>query len=273
MGVVTSIAVLGVGAVGARVARQLLSIGGLDRRGAARRARRPARHGGPLAGRGRPHRHRGYAEPLDVDVVVLAGPPGTQLEPARRFVAAGISVVSVSDEIAEVRALLDLDVEARERGVTVAVGTGFAPGLSCVLAAYAAVAVRRGRRDPRGQGRHRRPGLRPPAPPGAAGPGPRLARPGLGPAPGRQRPGAVLVPRSDRRRGLLPGRAARRPAAGAGLPGRGSGDGPHGGHPPRPPDGPAADAVAVRIPRAAPARSGSRSGAAGAPAATSGCSA
>ena len=76
-------------------------------------------------------------------------------------------VVSVSDDLADVRGLLDLDIEARERGVSVVVGAGFCPGLTCVLAAHAAAAVRRGRRDPRGQGGHRRPGVRPPAPPGA----------------------------------------------------------------------------------------------------------
>ena len=134
----TSIAVIGVGAVGARVARQVLSTeGSID---VVLRDERAARLDTVARSLGEGARidTAGYAEPIEVDVAVLAGPPGTQLEPARRFVAAGIPVVSVSDEIAEVRALLDLDVEARERGVTVAVGTGFAPGLSCVLAAYAA---------------------------------------------------------------------------------------------------------------------------------------
>lgn len=134
----TTIAVLGVGAVGARVARQVLSsessIDVVLRDERAARLDTVARS----LGEGAQIDTGTYTDPIDVDVAVLAGPPGTHLEPARRLVAAGIPVVSVSDEIAEVRALLDLDVEARERGVTVAVGTGFAPGLSCVLAAYAA---------------------------------------------------------------------------------------------------------------------------------------
>jgi hypothetical protein len=46
--------------------------------------------------------------------------------------------VSVSDDVEQVRALLALDAEARERGVHVVVGAGFAPGLSCLLAAHAA---------------------------------------------------------------------------------------------------------------------------------------
>ena len=88
----TSVAVLGVGAVGARVARQLLSTGERRRRGAARRAARPGSRRSPArwarAPASTPAR---YADPLDVDVVVLAGPPGTHLEPARRFVAAGVA--------------------------------------------------------------------------------------------------------------------------------------------------------------------------------------
>ncbi len=134
----TTIAVIGVGAVGARVARQLLSTdGSID---VVLRDERAARLDTVARSLGEGARidSAPYNQPLDVDVVVLAGPPGTHLEPARRFVGAGIPVVSVSDEIVEVRALLDLDVEARERGVGVAVGAGFAPGLSCVLAAYAA---------------------------------------------------------------------------------------------------------------------------------------
>jgi len=135
---VTTVAVLGVGAVGARVARQLLSTEGVTE--VVLRDERAARLDTVARSLGEGARidTGPYAEPLDVDVVVLAGPAGAQLEPARRFVSAGFSVVSVSVEIAEVRALLDLDVEARERGVSVAVGTGFAPGLSCVLASHAA---------------------------------------------------------------------------------------------------------------------------------------
>ena len=90
----------------------------------------------------------------------------------------------------------------------------FAPGLTCVLAAHAAVPVRRGRRDPRGQGSA--PADRP-APASTTGRSAGMALDWrdrrVGAAPGRQRPGAVLVPRPDRGRGLLSGRAARRPAS------------------------------------------------------------
>jgi hypothetical protein len=69
---------------------------------------------------------------------VLAGPVGTHVGTARDFLGRGLPIVSVSDGVADVRGLLDLDIEARERGVSVAVGVGMAPGLSCVLAAHAA---------------------------------------------------------------------------------------------------------------------------------------
>jgi len=134
----TRIAVLGVGAVGARVARQLLSSDGVSevvlRDEQTARLETVARSLG-VGARIDP---MPYASPIEADVVVLAGPAGSHVDMARRMMTLGVPVVSVSDDIAEVRGLLDLDIEARERGVTVAVGAGFAPGLSCVLVAHAA---------------------------------------------------------------------------------------------------------------------------------------
>jgi saccharopine dehydrogenase-like NADP-dependent oxidoreductase len=72
------------------------------------------------------------------DVVVLASPTGTHTEVARRMLRAGCHVVSISDDPQEVAELLDLDDEARERGRSVVVGAGFVPGLSCLLARFAA---------------------------------------------------------------------------------------------------------------------------------------
>ncbi|MGB3054161.1 MAG: hypothetical protein WBB52_04885, partial [Acidimicrobiales bacterium] len=48
------------------------------------------------------------------------------------------SVVCTTDDVSETRRLLDLGPEAEARGVTVAVGAGFSPGLSCVLARFGA---------------------------------------------------------------------------------------------------------------------------------------
>lgn len=131
-------AVLGLGAVGARLARQLLSTEGVTE--VILRDERVARADDVARSMGERSRvdPGGYCDPVDADVVVLSGPAGTHAEPARAFVARDTPVVSVADSMADVRALLDLDTEARERGVPVAVGAGFAPGLTCVLAAHAA---------------------------------------------------------------------------------------------------------------------------------------
>lgn len=75
-----------------------------------------------------------------IDVVVLAGPPGpaAHRHTAERALEQAVQVVSTSDDIADVRDLLRMDAEARERGLSVVVGAGFVPGLSCVLARHAA---------------------------------------------------------------------------------------------------------------------------------------
>lgn len=75
---------------------------------------------------------------VDATVGVLAIPVGEHRLHAERLLERGTSVVSISDSIDEVRALLALDAEARERRLAVVVGAGFAPGLTCVLAAHAA---------------------------------------------------------------------------------------------------------------------------------------
>ena len=132
------IAVVGTGAVAARAARQLASTDAVDTvvvHGAD--AERVGRIVGSL---GREHAEPGSADPFAArrpDVVILAG-AGSGLPVARAAVAAGVPVVSVSDRVDEVRSLLALDGEARAAGVAVAVGAGFAPGLSCLLAVHAA---------------------------------------------------------------------------------------------------------------------------------------
>jgi hypothetical protein len=130
--------VLGIGAVGTRLARQLVSSADVER--VLLRDERTGRVEAVVASLG----DRAvldtdpYDAPADVDVVVLAGPAGTHRHPAEVFLRRGVPVVSVADGLADVRGLLDLDAEARERGVTVVVGAGFAPGLSCILARHAA---------------------------------------------------------------------------------------------------------------------------------------
>ncbi|HVF75994.1 MAG TPA: hypothetical protein VM938_13195 [Acidimicrobiales bacterium] len=127
------IALVGAGAVGARVARQLVPSDDVEsllvfdtdaRRIAA-----------VVASIGVPARIGSW--PVDADVVVLAH-PGDHRAAAETALERGASVVSVSDDMADVRGLLLLDAEARERNRYVVVGAGFAPGLTCLLAKHAA---------------------------------------------------------------------------------------------------------------------------------------
>jgi len=131
-------AVIGAGAVGARLARQLVSTEQVD--AVVLRDERASRLDAVTASLGAVSRsdRGGYADPVDAEVVVLAGPVGSHVQQARAFVGRNQHVVSTSDDLSEVRGLLDLDIEARERGVAVVVGAGFCPGLTCVLVAHAA---------------------------------------------------------------------------------------------------------------------------------------
>jgi saccharopine dehydrogenase-like NADP-dependent oxidoreductase len=133
------IAVLGAGAVGARTVRQLASTPEVERVVVAdAQAERASRVAAVV---GEPDRVQvGDARTWSdgADVAVLAVPSGEHRALAERLVGDGASVVSLSDEVADVRGLLDLDAEARHRDRTVVIGAGFAPGLSCVLALHAA---------------------------------------------------------------------------------------------------------------------------------------
>ena len=132
------VAVLGAGAVGARAVRQLGSTEGIERVTVADIDPASVAHvvravaddrvvGAPVDG---------WADGADVGV--LAMPAGSHRREAERLLEQGSHVVSVTDEVRDTRALLDLDAEARVRELSVVVGAGFAPGLTCVLAAHAA---------------------------------------------------------------------------------------------------------------------------------------
>jgi hypothetical protein len=68
---------------------------------------------------------------VDVAVVAHGGPHAPV---AARCLDAGVPVVSVADDLADVRAMLDLDDQARDAGVPLVVGAGMAPGLTGLLA-------------------------------------------------------------------------------------------------------------------------------------------
>lgn len=134
--------VVGAGAVGVRAARQLLFLGSVDslvvvepdqarREAVVGSLGEPARAGTDVATAIREGGAGG------IGVVILAGPRG-HLAAAEAALDGGASVVSVSDDVDDVRALLRLHAEAVERGLHVVVGAGFSPGLSCLLAAHAA---------------------------------------------------------------------------------------------------------------------------------------
>jgi hypothetical protein len=128
--------VSGVGAVGARAARHLVADAAVE----AVLIDEPDRKRQAAVVRSLGERAEAVddADPTLADLVLLASPPPRHVAAARRAVAAGRHVVSVADSVAAVEDLLDLHAEARERNVTVAVGAGFGPGLSCVLARHAA---------------------------------------------------------------------------------------------------------------------------------------
>lgn len=131
------VAVIGLGAVGARAARQLASTDDVEQ--VILRSPRPERVREVASSIGAKAQPASPDDALiDADVVVLASPTGTQLETARRLVAAGTAVVATTDGVEEVQGLLDLGPEAEARNVSMVVGASFSPGLTCLLARFAA---------------------------------------------------------------------------------------------------------------------------------------
>ena len=133
------VAVLGAGAVGARAARQLASsdeVTELVVADAVPSAARAVAEAIDEPGRVRTAPVDGWCDGAEVGV--LTTPVGDHRGQAERLLEQGSHVVSVVDDVDEVRALLDLDAEARVRDRSVLVGAGFAPGLTCVLAAHGA---------------------------------------------------------------------------------------------------------------------------------------
>jgi hypothetical protein len=133
--------VVGAGAVGVRAARQLLFLGQVESMVVVET--RPARLEAVVTSLGEPATAGStVAAAVDgdgagADVVVLTAPTG-QREAAEVALRGGASVVSATDDVDTVRSLLALDAEAIERGLHLVVGAGFAPGLTCLLAAHAA---------------------------------------------------------------------------------------------------------------------------------------
>ena len=113
-----SVALVGNGVVGGRIAQRLplvandVSITEIDTR-------------------------RNVRDMYKCELAILAH-PGPHVDLAHDLVGRGISVVSVSDELDDVRAMLDLDDVARLSGAALVVGAGMSPGLTGLLARYLA---------------------------------------------------------------------------------------------------------------------------------------
>ena len=128
--------VIGAGAVGTKVAQQLLSSNAVDK--ILLRDISPEKLGvaSKTLGSRVEVEHIPFSQNMDADVVVVASPRGTQLEAVKKAISLRRPTVVVSDGLSETVSILNLEKEAFELGVPVVVGTGFAPGLSCVLTAY-----------------------------------------------------------------------------------------------------------------------------------------
>lgn len=143
------VALVGVGAVGRRVARHLLADTDVESlvvidRDSGRVAEiadsfvaSNADASSPAGPRVEIRTGTAGEVPEDADVVILTQPEGVR-EAAEIALARGAHVVSSADDPAEVRSLLALDPEARRIARTVAVGAAMAPGMSCVLATFGA---------------------------------------------------------------------------------------------------------------------------------------
>jgi len=139
------IAVVGAGIVGVRAARELLTPtaeGAAATSGVRLVSRRPDRLEQLVSSFGSSVdlRSAEQAEP-DLDgsaVVLVARAAGEQLDVVRDAVSGGRHVVATTDDPDEVSAILALDGAATAAGVTVVVGVGMSPGLSCLLARHAA---------------------------------------------------------------------------------------------------------------------------------------
>jgi saccharopine dehydrogenase-like NADP-dependent oxidoreductase len=132
----TTVAVIGTGATGGRVARHLdaranehpgtLDLVVHDQRAALTTT---------LAGHLGPDVRAGDMDDALAGEVVVLACASPQLDLAAQVVERGAVCVTTSDELTDVREMLDLDETARRHGATIVVGSGLAPGLSGLLAA------------------------------------------------------------------------------------------------------------------------------------------
>ena len=122
------IAVVGVGVTGTRVATNLSGVDGLRIAVVDRRHDVAVAMARSVAGAAVDLDHAQFA-----DVAVLAH-PAPHAAVARRFLSNGVSVVSMSDDVDDIRDLLALADLATDNDIPLVVGAAMAPGLSGLLA-------------------------------------------------------------------------------------------------------------------------------------------
>lgn len=139
----TTVLLVGAGAVGRRAARQLAETDGVERILIADRDADAADAVAEAMGELAEAVDWAPDRPLPAGVNVVASAVGGPSERAlfERAVEAGVPAAGCADDADTIHSLLDLDDAAREAGVTLVAGCGLAPGLADVLARHAADAV------------------------------------------------------------------------------------------------------------------------------------
>lgn len=119
----------GLGAVGGRIAEYLTRSGNIDVVAATT--------GASGVDNDLPMRTAPAGTCVPCDVAVLAVPPGHHASLAQQHLEAGADVVSVSDAVDDITALLELDAVAKQADRRLAVGAAFSPGYTCLLSDHA----------------------------------------------------------------------------------------------------------------------------------------
>ncbi len=138
------VAVVGLGATGTHVVRSLLesTSGAVHVHDVRQEAVDRTIALGAEGRSGRVVAHRTAGDLLsEASVLVLATPTGGHGVVAAEAVRRGVSVVSLSDALEDVRDLFDLDASATAQDVSIVIGAGMAPGLTCLLARHAGDAL------------------------------------------------------------------------------------------------------------------------------------
>jgi hypothetical protein len=137
----TTVAVVGLGDVGANTARQLVDTPGIDRVILIDRRSDVADTVRQLLRSDRVSIGDARALPRDCDAFLCSLPGDRDVAVAEHAIEIGAAFASVADDADSITQLLALDTAAVDAGVMLAIGCGFAPGLSDVLARHAANAM------------------------------------------------------------------------------------------------------------------------------------